>query len=237
MTQASASRGTAPVRRGAIVFDLDGTLVDSAPDLHRALNLVLAAEGGAPVSLAETRGFIGHGIPNLVHAARESRGIAPARQAAMTDAMFAHYLKAPTVLSRLYAAVPETLRRLRDRGHPLGLCTNKALAPTQAILAALGLGDLFDAVVAGDSIAQKKPDPAPLLAAFAPLGRPLLYVGDSEVDAETAARAGIAFALHTQGYRKTPVNGLAHAFAFDRYEALHDHILGMQDAAGRRAGR
>ncbi|MFN3646994.1 MAG: phosphoglycolate phosphatase [Gemmobacter sp.] len=237
MTQATASRGTAPLRLGAIVFDLDGTLVDSAPDLHRALNLVLEAEGAAPVSLAETRGFIGHGIPNLVNAARASRGIAPARQAAMTEAMFAHYLMSPAGLSRLYEEVPETLRLLRDRGHPLGLCTNKALVPTQAILAALGLAEVFDVVVAGDSLAQKKPDPAPLLAAFAPLGRPLLYVGDSEVDAETAARAGIAFALHTKGYRKTPVNDLAHAFAFDSYEALRDHILGMQDAAGRRAGR
>lgn len=202
---------------GAIVFDLDGTLIDSAPDLHAALNKVLDAEGAEPVSLAETRSFVGHGIPNLVHAARAARGIDPARQQTMTEAMFHHYMLAPAALSRPYSGVIACLEALQAAGHPLGLCTNKAIAPTRMILAALDLDRFFPVVIGGDSMVQKKPDPAPLHAAFAPLGQPFLYVGDSEVDAETALAAAIPFALHTEGYRKAPVAELPHSFAFSDF--------------------
>lgn len=210
--------------RGAIVFDLDGTLVDSAPDIRAALNRVLAAEGAAPVSLAETVSFVGHGIPQLVRQAREARGLGPDRQDAMTAAMLAIYLAEPAALTRPYAGAVACLERLCALGHPLGLCTNKALAPTHAILDALDLGRFFGVIIGGDSLAQKKPDPAPLHAAFAALGAPLLYVGDSEIDAATAEAAGVAFALFTEGYRKTPVAGLRHGFAFDRYDALVAYV-------------
>jgi len=204
----------------AIVFDLDGTLIDSAPDLHVALNLVLQDEAALPATLAETIACIGHGIPNLVRLAREARRIPPERQAAMTEGMFRHYLASPSALTRPYPGVVETLSALQDQGFALGLCTNKALAPTEQILDALNLRHFFGVVIGGDSLPQKKPDPAPLHATFAALGTPLLYVGDSEVDAETAVAAGVDFALYTQGYRKTPVEALAHRIAFDDFAAL-----------------
>ena len=208
----------------AIVFDLDGTLIDSLPDIHLALNKVLAAEGAVLVSEAETRGFIGHGIPALVDQARRARGLEADRQEAMTAAMFAHYLEHPADLTRCYPGVVEALAALQDRGHPLGICTNKALKPTLDILDALDLRRFFAVVLGGDSMDRKKPDPAPLLACFADLGAPLVYVGDSEVDAETSARAGISFALYTQGYRKTAVQDLPHDLAFDDYAALLDWV-------------
>ena len=208
----------------AIVFDLDGTLIDSLPDIHAALNKVLAGEGAAPVTAEEAKGFIGHGIPNLVAQARHARGIDIARQHAMTDEMFRHYLAHPADLTRPYPGVVEALTALRDMGHPLGICTNKALKPTRDILQALNLGSFFAEVVGGDSLPQKKPDPSPLHACFAALGAPLLYVGDSEVDAETALRAGIPFALYTQGYRKAPVAELAHDLAFDDFARLVDWV-------------
>ncbi len=206
--------------RGAIVFDLDGTLVDSAPDIRAALNRVLAGEGAAPVTLAETVSFVGHGIPRLVRQAREARGLGPDRQDAMTEAMLAIYLAAPATLTRPYAGVTACLEALCALGHPLGLCTNKALAPTLAILDTLELSRFFRVIIGGDSLPQKKPDPAPLHAAFAALGSPFLYVGDSEIDAAAAEAAGVAFALFTEGYRKAPVAGLRHGFAFDRYDDL-----------------
>lgn len=204
----------------AIVFDLDGTLIDSAPDIRAALNLVLEGEGAAPLTLAETIRFIGHGIPALVRQAREFRGLPAARQEAMVAAMVRHYDAAPAVLTRPYPGVVAALESLRAAGHVLGLCTNKPLAATRLILAGLGLEHRFAAVVGGDSLPARKPDPAPLHAAFAALGVPLLYVGDSEVDAATAQAAGVPFALYTLGYRKGPVEGLAHRIAFDRFADL-----------------
>ena len=210
--------------KGAIVFDLDGTLIDSAPDIHVALNKTLADEGAPAVTLAQTIGFIGHGIPNLVRQAREALAIDPARQEPMTAAMFAHYLAAPSVLTRPYEGVVDCLDALTAARHPLGLCTNKALEPTLEILDALDLRRFFGAVIGGDSLPQKKPDPAPLKATFAQIGAPLLYVGDSEVDAATARAAGVAFALFTEGYRKTAVGELYHSFAFDRFRDLAGHL-------------
>ena len=211
----------------AIVFDLDGTLVDSAPDLHVALNKVLAGEGAAPVTLAETAGFIGHGIPHLVGLARAARGLPPAREADMTAAMFRHYLAAPAALTRPYPGVTQALEALAAAGFRLGLCTNKALAPTEEILGTLDLRRHFAVVIGGDSLTQKKPDPAPLRATFAPLGQPHLYIGDSEVDAATAAAADVPFGLFARGYRKTPVADLPHRLAFDDFHQLPGLVAGL----------
>jgi len=205
----------------AIVFDLDGTLIDSAPDIRAALNHVLLAEGAEALTLAETIRFIGHGIPALVRQAREHRGLGADRHEAMVGAMVARYQVATTVLTRPYAGVAAALAALGAAGHPLGICTNKPLAATRQILADLSLEAPFGAVIGGDSLPVKKPDPAPLHAAFAALGAPpLLYVGDSEVDAETAQVAGVPFALFTPGYRKAPVASLPHRFAFDDFAQL-----------------
>lgn len=212
----------------AIVFDLDGTLIDSAPDLHAALNKTLVGEGVRPVTLSDTIRFIGHGIPNLVHQGREFRGIDASRQEAMTKAMFAHYLASPSALTKPYAGAVTCLQDLRMRGFAIGLCTNKALAPTLEILKALDLAQYFDHVTGGDSLPQKKPDPAPLHACFAALGEPLLYVGDSEVDAETAVNAGVDFALFTEGYRKSPLDQMPHQYAFADFPGLLAYIDGLK---------
>jgi len=216
----------------AIVFDLDGTLIDSAPDLHVALNLTLAEQGVAPMSLEQTKGFIGHGITNLVDQARQASDLPAAQQAEMVKAMFRHYLASPAVLTRPYPGAAEALMSLSAAGFALGLCTNKALVPTLEILATLGLRQYFGKVIGGDSLPQKKPDPAPLLAACEGIGRPALFVGDSEVDAATAAAAGLPFALFTKGYRKAPVADLPHALAFDDYSELSASVLGGRLALG-----
>ncbi|GGE27700.1 phosphoglycolate phosphatase [Gemmobacter megaterium] len=205
----------------AIVFDLDGTLIDSAPDIHAAVNRVLQDEGCAPLTLAETIGFIGHGLPTLVDRARAYRGLAAARQDDMVEAMTRHYGAASTALTRPYPGVLAALSSLRSAGYVIGVCTNKPIVATQRILADLGLADHMAAVVGGDSLEVKKPDPAPLRLAFDRLGRrALVYVGDSEVDAETARAAGVPFALFTRGYRKTPVTALPHRLAFEDFARL-----------------
>lgn len=209
----------------AIVFDLDGTLVDSAPDIAAAANRMLADRGEAPLSLERVVDFIGHGIPNLVRLVMEERAIPMTEQERMTASMLAHYTARPADLTRPYPGVVETLVALRRAGHRLGVCTNKFRAPALQILEALDMAQHFDAVLGGDSLPVKKPDPAPLISCFDALqGERLVYVGDSEVDAETALSAGIDFALFTRGYRKAAIETLPHTFAFDDFITLPDRI-------------
>jgi len=212
-----------------VIFDLDGTLIDSAPDIHAASNRVLAEQGLAPLSLAEVRSFIGKGVPHLVARLLEASGEAAdgPRHAAMVARFSARYESA-VGLTRPYPGVAAALDALAADGRRLGLCTNKPAAPAWAVLRHLGLDHHFTVLIGGDSLPQRKPDPAPLRAAWAALGGgAAVYVGDSEVDAETAAAAGLQFALFTEGYRKTPVAALPHAAAFADFGALPKIIASL----------
>ncbi len=208
-----------------IVFDLDGTLIDSAPDIRGVANRLLSGEGLAPVTLAETKKFIGDGAAMFVTRMRAARGIAEGEQARLLAGFVAAYDDAVD-LTQPYPGVIAALTALRSAGHRLGICTNKPIAPCRSVLAHLNMARLFDAMLGGDSLTVRKPDPAPLHATFDALGDSgaLLYVGDSDVDAETARRAGVPFLLFTEGYRKAPVAALPHLAAFSDFNALPDLI-------------
>lgn len=216
----------------AVIFDLDGTLIDSAPDIHAASNAVLAEHGFAPLSLPQVRSFVGRGVPHLVDCLLAASGEDPqgALHARMVAAFSARYEEAVT-LTEVYPGVPEALRALAEAGHLLGICTNKPLAPTRAVLAHLGLDGFFGTVIGGDSLPTRKPDPAPLLHAVDRIGRPrAIFVGDSEVDAETARAAGLPFLLFTEGYRKTPVQDLPHSAVFSDFAQLPGLVAGCETA-------
>ncbi len=150
------------------------------------------------------------------------RGIDSARHGGdLTRVTLSHYNAASSDLTRPYPGMVAALEWLQGEGFVLGLCTNKPEAPARKILEEMDLARFFSAVVGGDSLAVKKPDPEPLRAVFRALGvESGLYVGDSEVDAETARAAGVPFALFTLGYRKTPVEDMPHTHAFDDFAAL-----------------
>lgn len=210
------------MNRPAVIFDLDGTLIDSAPDIHAAANRVLRAEGLAEQSFAQVRGFIGRGVPHLIRQllVASGHGQDDPRHARMTESFVAGYEEA-VGLTLPYPGVAGALNALRASGHPLGICTNKPEAATRAVLAHLGLDGAFAVIVGGDSLPVRKPDPAPLNHAVSLLGHPrAIFVGDSEVDAETAAAAALPFLLFTEGYRKAPVEALPQAGRFSDHADL-----------------
>ena len=210
--------------RGLVVFDLDGTLIDTAPDIMGIANAVLASQSAPGISLAETHEFVGKGSAEFVSRMMAARGLgtAPDSHARLHADFEARYASA-TGLSAAYSGVADALATLSAARFRLGVCTNKPIAPATSVLAHFGLAQYFDAVAGGDSQPQRKPDPAPLLRVFEQLGGEAaarLYVGDSEVDAATATNAGVAFALFSEGYRKTPVAELECTYVFDNFADL-----------------
>jgi len=206
----------------AIVFDLDGTLIDSAPDICAAVNKMLAGQNIAPLSLARVRSFIGNGIPKLVERVMREAAIlySEEKHAALTKEFSQYYFAHPAVMTKPYPNVRKTLDILQAEGFKLGICTNKAHGVTLRVLEQLGLEKYFTSVIGGDSLVVNKPDPAMLDAAISQLGgSEALFVGDSEVDAMTAQAAKVAFILFTGGYLKGPASEVKSVARFgDFYE-------------------
>jgi phosphoglycolate phosphatase len=207
----------------AIVFDLDGTLIDSVGDIHAALNQMLAQNGCAPLALHTVTSFIGKGSSNLVKRVIDAVGL-PYGDAnhARYLAEFLHiYTKESAGLTTVFEHVQEVLTGFQQSGILLGLCTNKPAAPTQIVLDQFGLASFFSAVVGGDRLPTRKPDPAMLHLVMQEMEvYRCLFVGDSEVDVATAQATGMPMALFTKGYRQTPVAELAPEFHFDDYRVL-----------------
>lgn len=205
----------------AIVFDLDGTLIDSAPDIRAAANKMLAEQGLEPLDLPTIVSFIGNGLPKLVERVMKKRGIDMANHTRLTEVTLAHYNAASSDLTVLYPGVMDSLKALKKMGYRMAVCTNKPEAPARDILEDMDLMPFFDVVIGGDSLDVKKPNAKPLIEAFRQLGtKGGLYVGDSEVDAETAVNALQRFALFTEGYRKTPVANVPHDYQFSDFSQL-----------------
>lgn len=220
-------------RRSVLVFDLDGTLIDSAPDLAAALNRVLDEEGLPPVGIAEIKTMVGDGAAKLVE-----RGLAaalgragggngaapePARLAALTERFIGYYEAVVADLTRPYPGVPETLARLAGDGYRLGVCTNKPEGPAREVLAALGLLDHFQVVQGGDSNPVKKPDPGHLHAVLAAMSADTgdaVMIGDSPVDVATARAAGTPVIVYAHGYSRIPVPELAADAVLEAFAAL-----------------
>jgi phosphoglycolate phosphatase len=183
-----------------IVFDLDGTLIDSQRDIADAVNALLQDYGHPPLALEAIAAMVGEGASVLVRRACVAAGIRP-RDA--LERFLAHYDERLTVHTRPYPGIPETLATLGARGHPLAVLTNKPQRATDAILDRLGLASAFTQAIGGDTAAGRKPDPAGLLQIVAAAGATTastVLVGDSPVDLETARRAGTRICLATYGF-------------------------------------
>lgn len=188
----------------AVLFDLDGTLLDTIRDLAEGANRMLAEMGRPLRSQAEIHSFVGKGIPNLVRRCLTEGACATETEIDHAVTVFRrHYEVVNGADTRIYPGVEDTLRALAGQGFRLACVTNKAAAFTEPLLARMGLHGWFDAIVSGDTLAVKKPDPAVLHHACSLLGvaaDAALMIGDSENDALAARRAGMPVFLMSYGY-------------------------------------
>jgi len=215
-----------------VAFDLDGTLADTAPDLAVALNHSLTALGRPAIPPASVRHLIGHGGRALLR-----RGLAASGESTEDlveqgyPILLEHYAAHICDGTRPFPGIEKALDDIERAGARLAVCTNKPEALTVKLLAALGWRDRFAAMVGGDTLPVRKPDPAPLREAIARAGggRAAL-VGDSIVDAETARAAGVPFVAVSFGFSDRPVEALGADALIDDYGGL---IAALERLAAR----
>ncbi len=207
-----------------VVFDLDGTLVHSAPDIRAAINHALARNGRSELDMPTVISFIGNGVEVLVSRSLDATGGFDERLHAATLAdLLDFYERHPTTLTRPYPGVIDCLARLKSNGARLGICTNKPDGPARIVCDQLGLSPYFELISGARPDAPKKPDPAPLLRCINDLGgraEAALYVGDSSVDFHTARSAGVAFRLFDGGYLNEPLPDLDLQARFSDWDEL-----------------
>jgi len=194
----------------AVVFDLDGTLVDTTPDIAAALNRTLERRGLGPLTEELVHGLTGYGAEELVRRAFAEAGepLDDDAVAAQTRRYLEAYAERPVERSVVHGDAEETLAALAARGAALGVCTNKDTALAWTVLRHLGLAEHLRIVVGADAVPRRKPHPEHLQAVLGALEAPAeaaVYVGDNAIDVETAAVAGVRCAIVAWGTAPTTV--------------------------------
>ncbi|MEZ5836071.1 MAG: phosphoglycolate phosphatase [Geminicoccaceae bacterium] len=213
----------------AIIFDLDGTLIDSAPDIRAAANATLEESGRDRLTLEQVVSFIGHGSARFVDRCLDATG--GRGDTAFEDGFRArfkrHYSAGPTGLTTIYPGAIRALGQLRDGGHLLGICTNKPHDLAVDAVRTCGLDSLVTVVVGGGLVGELKPDPRGLFHCLELLNGSrddVMYIGDSETDEATALAAKVPFGFFTRGYRKKQVEDFTACFRFDHFDELVDRV-------------
>jgi len=207
----------------AYIFDLDGTLVDTAPDLLTTLNTILTGEGRAPLEPNILRSLVGRGARVLISEAFKLTGdpADPARLEALFDFFLADYASHVAAASRPFPGVVETLAALQAEGVRMAVLTNKPQEPTALLIAALGLERYFGAVFGQGKRPYLKPDPRLFQDVLTELGgREAIMIGDSITDVETARAAGVKVILMSYGYTPQPAASLGADLVLDDFRAV-----------------
>ena len=216
-----------------LIFDLDGTLVDTAPDLLEATNEVLRARDRTPIDPATLHHMVGFGVRSLITQAFSATGAeARAEEMPQLEAIFLeHYRGHLADFSRPFPGVEETLAKLRDGGARLGVLTNKPHEMALPLLKTLGLSDFFSAIYGAGFRPYVKPDPRIFHEVVADLmpesaGGRAVMIGDSVTDLQTARAANVPCVLMTYGYTPVPVASLG-------ADAVLDHFIELPETVRR----
>jgi phosphoglycolate phosphatase len=207
----------------ALIFDLDGTLVDTAPDLHAATNHVLGLIDRPAISMAELRAFVGHGAMNLIE-----RGVSATGDAVDQDTLkrlhkqfLEYYGDNIADHSVVFDGLLAVLDQAQSRGLKLGVCTNKVERLSHKLLTELNMMQRFGSLVGGDTLTVMKPDPSPLIEAATRLGvnpNKIMMVGDSETDIRTAQNVGVPVLAVSFGYTSQHVSAYDPTHIIDHYD-------------------
>ena len=219
-----------------LIFDLDGTLIDSAPDLHAALNRLMETLDRRELALSEVIPMIGDGVPVLVQRALDATGGIPGDYDEILKRYHGIYGSAVADLTTIFPGVEETLATLQDAGHRMGVCTNKPEAATHAVLKALNLARYFTAVAGGDSLPVRKPDAGHLLGTLNMLDGAspdrAVMIGDSHNDIQVAINAHVRSIAVSYGYRRAPVEELGADIIVDKFADIPEALTRLNGAAG-----
>jgi phosphoglycolate phosphatase len=213
------------------VFDLDGTLADTAPDLAATLNVILAREGLPALPLAEARTMIGHGARAMLERGLEGAGreVTPDRLDELYRQFLVHYADNLCIDTTLFPGVLKALDRLEAQGFRLAVCTNKVEAHSVKLLEALGIAHRFRAICGRDTFPYVKPDPRHLTLTIKKAGGLVshaIMIGDSRTDIVTAQAAGVPVVAVPFGYTDVPVHSL-------KPDEVIEHFDELVDAVGR----
>lgn len=221
-----------PLAGWTIAFDLDGTLVETAPDLIGALNVILIEQGMAPAPMTAVRQLVGHGLRGmLIRAyAMADRTISEDEIARLRPRIVDVYRARIALESHPFPGCLDALAALRARGAALAVCTNKPEGLARLLLEELDMTRLFDAIVGGDTLPVQKPDPAPLLEAIARAGGDAsraILVGDASPDTGAARAAGAPCVVCEFGYNDLPPAELGGDVIIGHFDALEAAVDGL----------
>jgi len=218
------------LKNAAILFDLDGTLIDTAPDLAASMNFVLQQNGRREVPAADVRNMVGRGARVLIERGMAATG-RPATERELDrlfDQFLAHYLDHIADHSVVFPSVEKTLKELREAGAVLAVCTNKPESASIKLLQEFDLDGYFSAIVGGDSLAVRKPDPGHILGTIEKMGgvaTSAIMVGDSANDIDAAIAAGIPVIGVPFGYTPIPIHDLGANVVVEHFDDLIEALI------------
>ncbi len=226
----------------AVVWDLDGTLVDSAADIASSLNRLLAEQDLPALDDDRIRDMIGEGVPMLIRRGLAAHDVTPDERllGALVKRFMEIYSDAATASTRLFPGAREVLGTLSEAGVTQAICTNKPEAITRQVLAGLGIADHFDVVIGGDTLPRNKPDPLPLRTTLQRLdvtAGETLMVGDSAIDVMMAHATGVDVTFVTFGYGPEPAEPHRADYRIDSLAELPAVVAGLGRKTSQTTGR